>query len=53
MKIYILLQNSDRDLRGRDRMIVGLTTTLAISAYRHCCEFESRSGRGMQHYVIK
>jgi hypothetical protein len=40
--------------RGRDRMVVGLTTTYAISAYHHwCCEFESRSGRGVQHYVIK
>jgi len=29
---------------GRDRMIVGFTTTYAISAYHHwCCEFESRS----------
>ena len=26
----------------------------AISAYYHwCCVFESRSGRGVQHYVIK
>jgi len=26
----------------------------AISAYHHwCCEFKSRSGRGVQHYVIK
>jgi len=26
----------------------------AVSAYHHwCCEFESRSGRGVQHYVIK
>jgi hypothetical protein len=25
----------------------------AISAYHHWCEFESRSGRGVQHYVIK
>jgi hypothetical protein len=26
----------------------------SISAYHHwCCEFESRSGRGVQHYVIK
>jgi hypothetical protein len=33
---------------------VGFTTTYAISAYNHwCCEFESRSGRGIQHYVIK
>ena len=40
--------------RGCDRMIAGFTTTYAISAYYHwCCEFESRSGRGVQHYVIK
>ena len=39
--------------RGRDRMVVGFTTTYAISAYHHWCEFESRSGRGVQHYVIK
>jgi hypothetical protein len=39
---------------GRDRMVVGLTTTYVISAYHHwCCEFESRSERGIQHYVIK
>jgi hypothetical protein len=37
---------------GRDRMVVGFTTTYAISAYRHwCCEFESRWGRGVQHYA--
>jgi len=43
-----------RDRRGRDRMVVRFTTTYAISAYHHwCCEFESRSGRGVQHYVIK
>jgi hypothetical protein len=40
--------------RGRDRMVVGFTTTYAISAYHHwCCVFESRSGRCVQHYVIK
>ena len=39
---------------GRDHMVVGFTTTYAISAYHHyCCEFESRPGRGVQHYVIK
>jgi len=39
---------------GRDRMVVEFTTTFAISAYHHwCCEFECRSGRGVQHYVIK
>jgi hypothetical protein len=43
-----------RGRRGRDRMVVGFTTTYAISAYHHeCCEFESRSERGVQHYVIK
>jgi hypothetical protein len=31
-----------------------LEITYAISAYHHwCCEFESRSERSMQHYVIK
>jgi hypothetical protein len=35
-------------------MVVGFTTIYAISAYHHrCCEFESRTGRGVQHYVIK
>ena len=38
----------------RDHMVVGFTTTNAISAYHHwCCEFESRSGWGVQHYVMK
>jgi len=37
-----------------DRMVVRFTTTSAISAYHHwCCGFDSRSGRGVQHYVIK
>jgi hypothetical protein len=35
-------------------LLIGFTTTSAISAYHHwCCEFESRSERGVQHYVIK
>ena len=39
---------------GADRMVVGFTTTHAISAYHHwCCEFQFRPGRGAQHYVIK
>jgi len=43
-----------RSRRGRDRMVVGFITTYAIRSYHHwCCEFESRSGRGVQHYVIK
>jgi hypothetical protein len=37
-----------------NQMVVGFTTTYAIDAYHHwCCEFESRSGWGAQHYVIK
>jgi hypothetical protein len=33
-------------------MVVGFTTTYAISAYHYWCyEFKSRSGRGVQHYV--
>ena len=33
---------------GRNRMVVGFTTTYAISAYyQWCCEFEVRSGRGV------
>ena len=40
--------------RGYDRMVVGFTSIYAISAYHHrCCEFESRSRRSVQHYVIK
>ena len=37
-------------------MVVGFTTTYAISGYHHWrCEFESRSGEvySIQHYVIK
>jgi len=34
--------------RGRDRMVVGFTTTYAISAYHHeRWEFETRSWRGV------
>ena len=44
--------NGDR--RGHHRMVVGFTTIYAISTYRHsCCEFESQSGWGVQHHVIK
>jgi len=40
-----------RGRRDRNRMVVGFTTTCAISAYHHySCEFEPRS---IQHYVIK
>jgi hypothetical protein len=49
-----MLQLKGWGRRGHDRMVVGFTTTYAISTYHHWCyEFESRSGRGVQHYVIK
>ena len=45
---YLLCHCVSRGHRGCDRMVVGFTTTYAISAYHHwCCEFESRSGRGV------
>jgi len=41
-----------RNIR-RGGMVVGFTTTYAISACHHwCCAFQSRSGRGVQHYLI-
>jgi hypothetical protein len=52
--ILVLLYIYARDRRGRIRMVVGFTTTYAISAYHHWCfEFESRSERSVQHFVIK
>jgi len=46
--------NQDKGSSWRDRMVVGFTTTSAISVYHHwCCGFESRSGRGVQHHTIK
>jgi hypothetical protein len=54
MYIVVKYQIHLRGRRGRDRMVVVFTTTYAISAYYHIsCEFESRSGRGVQYYVIK
>ena len=38
----------NRECHGRDRMVVGFTTTCATSTYLHwCCEFEPRSWRGV------
>ena len=35
-------------LESRDRVVVGFTTTCAISAYHHySCDFEPRSWRGV------
>jgi len=41
----VTIHKAIRVCRGRDRIIVGITTTYAISAYHHRsrrCEFESR-----------
>ena len=54
MNKSIIYSSQFRGRRGRDRMVVKFTTTCAISAYHHWyCEFESSSGRGVQHYVIQ
>jgi len=45
-----------RGRRGRDRMVLGFTTTCATSDYHHkSCEFESvhSEAYSMQNYVIK
>jgi hypothetical protein len=42
-----------RNRRGRDRMIVGFTTTYAIGAYLHTGkEFESRSLRDVLNTTL-
>jgi hypothetical protein len=51
---YKECKSNYRGCHGHDRMVVGSTTTYASSAHHHwCCEFESRSRRGIQHYVIR
>jgi len=52
--LNVILHQFSRGRRDPDRMVVKFTTTSAISAYHPCCcELESWSGRGVQHYVIK
>jgi hypothetical protein len=42
-----------RSRRGRDRLVVGLTTTCAISAYHlKNCELESRRWRGVLYTTL-
>ena len=46
--IFLMLLFLTRGRRGRDRMVVGFTTTYTINSYHHwSCEFESRSWRGV------
>jgi hypothetical protein len=53
-QIYFLYLRYVSGRGRRDRTLGRFTTTYAISAYHHwCCEFEFRSGRGVQHNVIK
>jgi len=49
----ISIYSLSRGRHGCDRMVVGFTTTYAISSYHHWCEFESQSRQCVQHYVIK
>ena len=52
-KYHLLTSNRWRGCRGRDHMVVGFTTTCAISAYHHwCCEFEPRSWRGVLYTTL-
>jgi hypothetical protein len=52
--IYVDCQFIEGYHRGRDRMVVGFKTTCAFSAHHHkSCEFEPRSWRSVQHYMIK
>jgi hypothetical protein len=54
--MYICSHIKNWGRRGRDSMVVGFTTTCAISAYHHQnYEFESPLALvySMQHYVTK
>ena len=52
--IYICIVVGDLGQSMLWSMVVGFTTTYAIGAYHHwCSEFESHSGQGVQHYMIK
>ena len=43
----------DVGCRGHDRMVVGFTTTCAISAYHNLsCEFQTRSWRGVRNTTL-
>jgi hypothetical protein len=52
--LWVLISKLTGGRRSQDCMVVGFSTTYAISAYHLWrCEFESRSGRCVQHFVIK
>ena len=50
---FLKLFANCRGCHGRDHMVVGFTTTYAISAYHHLsCEFESRSWRDVLNKTL-
>jgi len=55
-KVHVRIYHSSlffRGSRGHDRMVVGFTTTCAISDYHHwCCEFEWCSWRGVLNTTL-
>jgi hypothetical protein len=54
VRLHFLFISTLRGRRGRDRMVVGLITTCALSACRHkCCEFESRRIYREQWVILK
>ena len=53
MMVSVLTSCVVRGRRGRDRMVVGFTTTYAICAFHHWyCEFEPRSWRGVLNTTL-
>jgi hypothetical protein len=56
LSVYILEYEWIRIRRVRDRMVIGIITTYAISAHYHkCCKLESRPSEmySIPHYVMK
>jgi hypothetical protein len=56
LSVYILEYEWIRVRRVRDRMVIGIITTYAISAHYHkCCKLESRPSQmySIPHYVMK
>jgi hypothetical protein len=47
-----MTNNDLQNTTQKTKDMLQINTNTAISAYHQwCCEFESRSGRGVQHYV--
>jgi hypothetical protein len=51
---FMMFLHKIRGCRERDRMVVGFTTTCAISAYYHLgCVYEPHSGRGVLDTTLR